>query len=221
MRLALFDLDHTLLPIDSDYEWGQFAVRLGIVDASHHRSENDRFYRQYQQGTLDIHEYLSFQVGPLGAHSCEQLADWHARFMDEVIRPAIRPTALELVARHLDAGDLCAIVTATNEFVTGPIAKAFGVEHLIATTLECVDGRFTGRARGTPTYREGKVARTGDWLRALGHDWGSFERSWCYSDSSNDLPLMSHVTDPVATNPDDRLAAHAREHGWPVLRLFE
>lgn len=221
MRLALFDLDHTLLPLDSDYEWGRFAVKLGIVDAEFHRSENDRFYRQYQEGTLDIREYLAFQVGPLGAHSCEQLAQWHRQFMDEVIRPAIRPSALGLVARHADAGDLCALVTATNDFVTAPIAKAFGIEHLIATKLECVDGRFTGRPVGTPTYREGKVARTDAWLRSLGHDWSSFERSWCYSDSSNDLPLMSRVTDPVATNPDDRLAAHARERGWAVLRLFE
>lgn len=221
MRLALFDLDHTLLPLDSDVQWGEFAVRLGIVDAEHHRSENDRFYQLYQQGRLDIHEYLAFQVTPLGAYSCEQLAGWHARFMDEVIRPAIRPQALELVESHRQAGDLCAIVTATNDFVTGPIARAFGVEHLIATELECVDGRFTGRARGTPSYREGKVVRTADWLRTLGHDWDAFERSWFYSDSANDIALMSLVTDPVATNPDARLAAHAAERGWRVLNLFE
>ena len=210
MRLALFDLDHTLLPLDSDVQWGEFAVRLGIVDAEHHRSENDRFYQLYQQGRLDIHEYLAFQVTPLGAYACEQLAGWHARFMDEVIRPAIRPQALELVESHRRAGDLCAIVTAT-----------FGVEHLIATELECVDGRYTGRAHGTPSYREGKVVRTTDWLRSLGHDWSAFERSWFYSDSANDIALMSLVTDPVATNPDARLAAHAAERGWRVLNLFE
>lgn len=221
MQLALFDLDHTLLPLDSDFEWGQFAVRLGIVDADHHRTENDRFYRQYQQGTLDIHEYLAFQVGPLAAHSREQLDQWHRQFMAEVIVPAIRPAARDLVARHADAGALCAIVTATNAFVTAPIAHAFGIEHLIATELECVDGRFTGRARGTPNYREGKVVRTTEWLQSLGHDWNTFERSWFYSDSANDIPLLSRVSDPVATNPDARLATHARECGWNVLQLFE
>lgn len=221
MRLALFDLDHTLLPLDSDVQWGNFAVRLGIVDASHHRAENDRFYQLYQQGRLDIHEYLAFQVTPLGAYTREQLDAWHAQFMDEVIRPAIRPQALELVARHQRAGDLCALVTATNDFVTAPIARAFGIEHLIATELECVDGRYTGRTRSLPSYREGKATRTAEWLRTLGHDWSTFERSWFYSDSVNDIPLMTLVTDPVATNPDPRLAAHAGERGWRVLNLFE
>ena len=220
MRLALFDLDHTLLPLDSDVQWGNFAVRLGIVDASHHRAENDRFYQLYQQGRLDIHEYLAFQVTPLGAYTREQLDSWHAQFMDEVIRPAIRPEALELVASHREAGDLCALVTATNDFVTAPIAREFGIENLISTQLESVDGRFTGRTRSLPSYRDGKAVRTAEWLRTLGHDWSSFDRSWFYSDSVNDIALMSLVTDPVATNPDPRLAAHASEHGWRVLNLF-
>lgn len=221
MRLALFDLDHTLLPLDSDYEWGCFLERIGAVDADAHRRENDRFYREYVAGTMDIAEFLNFQLAPLAENSCEQLADWHRRFMDEVITPAIRPTARELVARHASQGDLCAIITATNDFVTAPIARALGIEHLIATRVECRDGRYTGRWVGTPTYREGKVARTDEWLRSLGHDWSAFERSWFYSDSANDIPLLSRVSDPVATNPDERLAAHARAHGWSVIRLFE
>ena len=221
MRLALFDLDNTLLPLDSDYEWGSFLERAGVVDAQWHRRENDRFYREYVAGTMDIDEFLAFQLAPLAEHSCERLAAWHRQFMDEVILPAIRPQARALVARHLEGGDLCAIITATNDFVTGPIAREFGIEHLIATRVECRDGRYTGRHVGTPTYREGKVTRTGDWLRELGRKWSDFERSWFYSDSANDIPLLSRVTDPVATNPDERLAAHASAHGWTVLRLFE
>ena len=221
MRLALFDLDNTLLPLDSDYEWGCFLERIGAVDAEFHRSENERFYHQYVAGTLDIQEWLAFQLAPLAAHSCDRLGEWHDRFMQEVILPAIRPQARALLARHRDQGDLCAIITATNEFVTGPIARELGVEHLIATRVECQDGRYTGRSVGTPTFREGKVVRTDEWLNALGHDWRSVERSWFYSDSANDIPLLSRVTDPVATNPDERLAAHARAHGWAVLQLFE
>lgn len=220
MQLALFDLDHTLLPLDSDYEWGRFLARIGAVEPDHQQSENDRFYQQYLAGTMNIQEFLAFQLAPLAAHPRERLDRWHAQFMDEVILPAIRPAALDLVARHRSDGTLCAIVTATNEFVTAPIARRFGIEHLIATRIEERDGRYTGRPYGTPTYREGKVVRTGEWLIALGHDWNSFERSWFYSDSANDIPLLSRVSDPVATNPDERLTAHAQRHGWPVLRLF-
>jgi HAD superfamily hydrolase (TIGR01490 family) len=220
MQLALFDHDHTLLPLDSDYEWGRFLARIGAVDPDHQQSENDRFYQQYLAGTMDIQEFLAFQLAPLAAHPRERLDRWHAQFMDEVILPAIRPAALDLVAGHRADGTLCAIVTATNEFVTAPIARRFGIEHLIATRIEELDGRYTGRPYGTPTYREGKVVRTGEWLVALGHDWNSFERSWFYSDSANDIPLLSRVSDPVATNPDERLTAHAQQHGWAVLRLF-
>ena len=220
MQLALFDLDNTLLPLDSDYEWGRFLARIGAVDPDHQQSENDRFYQQYVAGTMDIQEFLAFQLAPLAANPRNLLDRWHAQFMDEVILPAIRPAALELVARHRNEGALCAIVTATNEFVTAPIARRFGVEHLIATQVEERDGRYTGRPRGTPTYREGKVVRTDAWLAALGHDWGSFERTWFYSDSANDIPLLSRVSDPVATNPDARLSAHAQAHGWSVLHLF-
>lgn len=221
MRLALFDLDHTLLPLDSDYEWGAFLERIGAVDAHAHRLENDRFYREYLASTMDIGEFLRFQLAPLADNPPERLAEWQARFMEEVIAPALLAPARDLVASHLDRGDLCAIVTATNDFVTAPIARALGVENLIATRAEQVDGRYTGSWVGTPTYREGKVSRTDEWLRELGHDLADFERSWFYSDSANDIPLLSRVSDPVATNPDERLAAHARTHGWSVIRLFE
>lgn len=221
MQLALFDLDHTLLPLDSDYEWGRFLVRVGAVDEESHRAENERFYREYQAGTLDIAEFLAFGLAPLARHTAERLESWRERFMEEVIVPAIRPAARRLVREHLDAGDLSAIVTSTNEFITAPIAKAFGVENLIATEVERIDGQFTGKPAGTPSYREGKVLRTTLWLESRSLSWETITRSWCYSDSANDLPLMLRVTDPVATNPDEKLAEYARERGWPVLRLFE
>lgn len=221
MHLALFDLDHTLLPLDSDYEWGRFLGRVGAVDADAYQRENDRFYREYVAGTMDIGEFLAFCLAPLAAHAADRLDDWQRRYMDEVIRPALRPAALELVQTHRERGDLCAIVTATNEFVTAPIALAFGIEHLIATGVERVDGRYTGRPRGTPSFREGKILRTREWLEAMGRDLADFGESWFYSDSSNDVPLLELVTNPVATNPDERLAALAGTRGWQVLRLFE
>jgi len=220
MHLALFDLDNTLLPLDSDYEWGRFLGRVGAVDAEAYQRENERYYREYVAGTMDIGEFLAFCLAPLAAHPPQRLDAWRSQYIDEVIRPALRREARDLVDRHRARGDLCAIVTATNEFVTAPIAAQFGIEHLIATGVECIDGRFTGRPRGTPTYREGKIERTAQWLRSLGLHWESFERSWFYSDSANDLPLLSRVSDPVPTNPDERLAAYASERGWPVLHLF-
>ncbi len=221
MQLSLFDLDHTLLPLDSDYEWARFLIRMGAIDGERYEAENERLFREYQEGTLDIAESLAFLLAPLAAFPLAELEAWHAQFMEEVIRPAIRPSAKALVARHQDRGDLCAVVTATNEFVTTPIAREFGVPHLIATTIESVDGRFTGRPRGTPSFREGKIVRTEQWLGELGHDFSSFSDSWFYSDSANDIPLLLRVTRPVATNPDPRLAAFAQERGWPTLRLFE
>ncbi|MBN9427952.1 MAG: HAD family phosphatase [Burkholderiales bacterium] len=220
-RLALFDLDNTLLPIDSDYEWARFLIRLGLVDEAEYERRNDVFFQQYKDGTLDIHQFLEFQLAPLAAHPRAQLDAWHAQFMREVIAPQIRPSARELVDSHRQRGDLCAIVTATNAFVTGPIAHAFGIEHLIATTPEAIDGRFTGRSVGVASFREGKVTRTEQWLAELGQPWNTFGRSYFYSDSANDLPLLERVSDPVATNPDPRLAAHADAKGWPILRLFE
>jgi len=219
--LALFDLDHTLLPIDSDFEWGRFLVRIGVLDPAIHEQENKRFYRQYQDGTLDIQEYLDYALQPLARRPRAEVHAWHEQFMIEVVRPAIRPEALDLIGQHQAAGHLCAVVTATNAFVTRPIASAFGIEHLIASEIEEGQGSYTGRPTGTPSFREGKITRTHEWLASLDKSFAQFERSWFYSDSMNDLPLLRQVTDPVATNPDPRLLAAALESGWPVLRLFE
>lgn len=221
MNLALFDLDHTLLPIDSDHEWGEFLVRTGAVDAASFARRNDAFFAQYQAGTLDPVEYLEFSLGTLAQFPRAQLDAMQARFMEEVIAPAIRPSARALLQRHLDAGDLVAIVTATNHFVTAPIARALGVEHLIAAMPELdAEGRPTGRLLGTPTQGAGKVTHTKAWLERLGHTLDGFERSHFYSDSHNDIPLMSVVTDPVATNPNAALKSHASAHGWPTIELF-
>jgi len=221
MHLALFDLDHTLLPIDSDYEWSRFLVRMGVLDGEEYERENERFFRDYQAGTLDIAAFLRFQLAPLAAHPRETLDGWHAAYMGEVVMPRILPPARELVDKHLRRGDLVALVTATNAFVTAPIARAFGIDHLVATGVEERDGAFTGRSHGTPSFREGKIVRTEEWLTAQGHRLEDFARVWFYSDSRNDLPLLERVTDPVATNPDAVLHAVAIERGWPVLRLFE
>ncbi len=222
MRLALFDLDHTLIPIDSDYSWGQFTVQLGWRDAETHTRANDAFYEQYKAGTLDIHEYIRFSVAPLAEHGPQRSDAAHRRFMDEIVRPAIQPQALELVRRHQAAGDEVIIVTATNEFVTRPIAQAFGVSELIAIDLERDgQGNPTGAIHGTPSFREGKVARVEQWLAARGLSWANVTHSTFYSDSINDLPLLDQVQEPVATNPDARLQAIAAERGWRILNLFE
>jgi HAD superfamily hydrolase (TIGR01490 family) len=220
MNLALFDLDHTLLPIDSDYEWGQFLCREGAVDAAAFARRNDEFFAQYQAGTLDPVEYLQFALGTLAAIDPERLAALQQRFMAEVIEPNIRPAARTLLDKHLAAGDLVAIVTATNHFVTAPIAQAFGVEHLIAAMPEIVDGRITGRLHGTPTQGEGKIVHTKAWLEQMGKALDHFEHVYFYSDSHNDLPLLSIVTHPIATNPNAALTRHATEQGWPLLHLF-
>jgi len=220
MHLALFDLDHTLLPIDSDYEWARFLVRRGVLDGEHYERENDRFYRAYQNGSLDIFEFLQFQLAPLAAHPRATLDAWHAEYMREVIEPHITAKARDLVDQHRARGDLLALVTATNSFVTAPIARAFGIDHLVATGIEEREGQFTGRPHGTPSFREGKIARTREWLASLGHELGGFEQSFFYSDSRNDIPLLEQVTHPVATNPDAQLQAVARERGWPVIQLF-
>ena len=220
-NLALFDLDHTLIPLDSDYEWGQFLTRIGAVDADSFAKRNTDFYAQYQAGTLNPVEYLEFALGTLAQFPRQQLDDWRRQFMDEVIHPVIRPTALALVKKHLDAQDLVAIVTATNKFVTAPIAAVFGVEHLIAAEPELsAGGTITGKLRGIPTYGKDKVTHTHAWLATLGKALNQFERSHFYSDSHNDIPLMSIVTHPIATNPNTKLAAHAQALGWPTLYLF-
>ena len=219
MRLALFDLDNTLLTGDSDYEWGQFLVDRGVLDREHYEAQNRQYYEQYVAGTLDIHEYLGFALRPLAEHAPEALARWHGEFMRLRIAPMITPAARALVQRHLAAGELCAIITATNSFVTAPIAREFGVEHLLATEPERRDGRFTGAVAGTPCFREGKVRRLQEWLAGLGHRLDAFEESAFYSDSHNDLPLLERVTRPVAVDPDAALAAEARRRGWATLSL--
>jgi HAD superfamily hydrolase (TIGR01490 family) len=221
MNLALFDLDHTLLPLDSDHEWGEFLCRIGAVDVNIFGGQNNEFFRQYQAGTLDPVEYLEFSLGTLARFSNSQLDAWHAQFMQEVISPALLPAARALLKKHRDAGDLLAIVTATNQFVTAPIARALDVEHLIAAMPQRdADGTITGKLLGVPTSGPGKVIHTRDWLAGMGKTLADFDKVYFYSDSHNDLPLMSIVTDPVATNPNTKLEAHANAHGWPILRLF-
>jgi HAD superfamily hydrolase (TIGR01490 family) len=223
-QLALFDLDHTLLPIDSDHEWGRFLVKTGVVDPAYYASENERFYSDYKAGCLDIFAFLAFALKPLAEHSREQLNNWQLAFMEEIIRPNIRPSALALVKKHQDQGDLCCVVTATNSFVTRPIVQAFGIKHLIATEPEVLGdpatGNFSGKVAGTPNFREGKVTRVESWLSSEKLSWSSLEKSYFYSDSINDLPLMEKVTQPIPTNPDQNLRSKAQENNWPILELF-
>ena len=220
MKLALFDLDGTLLPFDSDHAFGEFMVRVGWADGEHFRRRNDAFFRDYQAGTLDLDAYIDFATAAWRERP--QAEAMRAHFMAEVIAPALHPRAQALVRGHRAAGELCAIVTATNEFVTAPIAAAFDVEHLIAVQLSRdAAGRVDGRVAGVPSFREGKIVRLDQWLAALGHARGDFERIAVYSDSTNDLPLLEAATHPVATNPSPPLQTLARERGWPILKLFE
>lgn len=221
MRLALFDLDMTLLPMDSDHAFGEYLIRLGWVDAQAHRARNDAFYADYQAGRLDMVAYVDFATSAWRSRSPEELQALAASFIQEVIAPVLHPRAMELVQRHRDRGDRLALVTATNEFVTAPIARLFGFETLIATGLERdAQGRITGRIAGVPNLREGKVRNVQAWLAAQSLDWDDFESTTCYSDSTNDLPLLERVTHPVATNPASELERIALERGWPVLNLF-
>jgi HAD superfamily hydrolase (TIGR01490 family) len=217
LNLALFDLDNTLLAGDSDFEWAQFLIEQGVLDREIYEARNQHFYDQYKAGTLDIREFLDFQLKPLARHTREALDAWHAEFKRRKIMPILRESARELVARH--RGDTRVLITATNSFVTAPIAREFGIEHLIATEPEQRDGQFTGGVTGIPCFRDGKVKRLEAWLADAGKSLASFERSWFYSDSLNDLPLLERVTDPVAVDPDDTLRAHAQERGWPVMTL--
>ena len=220
MKLALFDLDGTLIPGDSDHAFGEFMVSLGWVDAAEHRRRNDAFYRQYQAGCLDIAEYIHFTTGAWRSRSLAEQAAASQRFMAEVMAPQLLPPAFALLQQHREAGDLIAIVTATNEFITRPIADAFGVAHLLAVQLERgADGWFTGAIDGVPSMREGKVTRMEQWLSARGLDWSGVDSTF-YSDSLNDVPLLEKVNQPVATNPDDRLRALAVQRGWRILDLF-
>jgi HAD superfamily hydrolase (TIGR01490 family) len=216
-RLVLFDLDNTLLAGDSDFEWAQFLIEEGVLDREVYEARNQAFYDQYKAGTLDIHEFLDFQLKPLSRHPRAVLDRWHAEFMVRKIRPIIRESACRLVERHRD--DLRVVITATNSFVTRPIAREFGIDNLIATEPEARNGEFTGGVVGQPCFREGKVRRLEDWLAERRQTLGSFHESWFYSDSLNDLPLLARVTHPVAVDPDETLRAHAAAHGWPLISL--
>lgn len=220
-HLCLFDLDDTLIPLDSDHEWGEFVIRLGWVDEAEFRCRNNQFFEDYKAGRLDVHAYIEFATAPLRARTPAQCAAAHERFMAEVIGPKLHPNAKALVQGHLVRGDMVALVTATNEFITAPIARAFGIADLLAVRLERGDGgTITGRIEGVPSYREGKVTRVEEWLAGRGARWSDFETTTVYSDSTNDLPLLERATHPVATNPSPALEALARERGWRILNLF-
>ena len=219
MDLVLFDLDNTLLAGDSDFEWAQFLITKGVLDREVYEARNQAFYDQYKAGTLDIFEFLDFQLKPLARHSRAQLDAWHQEFLDTRIRPMMTPQSQALVKSQLESGAIVAIVTATNSFVTGPIARAFGIPHLVATIPAQENGAFTGKPRGIPAFKAGKIERVEAWLESLGLCWESFEKSSFYSDSHNDLPLMNKVNNPVAVDPDDTLRAHATAQGWPVISL--
>ena len=221
MNLALFDLDNTLLAGDSDFEWAQFLISKGVVDRELQEAKNVQFYEQYKAGTLDIYEFLAFQLAPLARHPRADLDAWHREYVERHIRPIMTDKSRALVQQHLAAGDLCAIVTATNSFVTGPIAREFGIPHLIGTipTVDAKNGAFSGASTGTPSFQGGKITRVEAWLESLGLWLGGFEQSWFYSDSLNDLPLLERVTHPVAVDADDTLARTAEERDWLRISL--
>lgn len=224
MKLALFDLDHTLIPIDSDHSWGVFTTEIGWTDAQEFTQRNDEFYAQYQAGTLDIHAYIRFSTAAVRHQGAINSGAAHASYMRSVVQPAIKPQAMALVEQHQQAGDQVIIVTATNDFVTRPIAQAFGVPELIAVELELDTtpggtGWITGEIKGVPSFREGKITRVAQWLAERQLGWADVETTF-YTDSINDLSLMEHVTHPIATNPDARLRAIAVERGWRILDLF-
>lgn len=219
MELALFDLDNTLLHGDSDYEWAQFLIELGILDRARYEARNREFFDQYKAGTLNIFEFLDFQLAPLAQHPRAQLEAWHREFMQRKILPMITPRSRALVAAHRARDRLSAIVTATNAFVVRPIANELGIEHLLATDLQERDGVYTGRPEGVPTFKEGKVERLHQWLASRGQRLSEFRASWFYGDSINDLPMLEQVTHPVAVDPDERLGSIARERGWPIVSL--
>ncbi len=216
MPLAIFDLDNTLLAGDSDHAWGEFLAEHGLVDGEAYRRRNERYYAEYRAGTLDIHEFLAFALKPLAEHDLATLEAWRERYLGEKVLPMITDAARALVEKHRAAGDTLVVITATNSFVTAPIARLFGIEHLIATEPEMRHGRYTGRVAGVPCFREGKVVRLEEWMARHGY---SLEGSWFYSDSHNDLPLLTRVTHPVAVNPDAVLKREAERRGWPILAL--
>lgn len=216
MKLALFDLDNTLLAGDSDHAWGDWLCKWGILDKAHYKAKNDEFYERYLAGTMDVKEYLNFSLAILGKASIKQLHEWQLQFMRDTIEPMILKKAEELLEQHRKEGHKLVIITATNRFITEPIAKRLGVSNLIATECEMKDGHYTGRSTGVPCYQEGKVTRLNDWLK---QNNATLEGSYFYSDSKNDLPLLSLVDNPVAVDPDDDLRKHAQSQGWPIISL--
>lgn len=218
-NLALFDLDNTLLAGDSDYNWSLFLISEGLLDEKTHHDRNEQFYQDYNNGCLDIFEFLKFQLQPLSQHPKDFLDVLHLKYMETVIRPMMTDKAQALVNQHKANGDLCMIITATNSFVTKPIATAYGIEHLIGTDPEMVNGQFTGNVSGEPSFQAGKVSRLAAWLAERGQQLDSFETSYFYSDSHNDLPLMKLVTNPVAVDADETLTAYAQQQGWPNISL--
>ncbi len=216
LSLAIFDLDNTLIAGDSDHSWGEFLVHKQLVDADDYRAQNDQFYRDYQAGTLDIQAYLRFSLKPLTEHTQERLDELQREFMQDWIEPLMLERAQQLLDLHREKGDYLLIVTATNRFITGPIAERLGVDDILATDPECIDGRYTGEVAGTPCFREGKVTRLQDWLKE--HSY-TLSETYFYSDSNNDLPLLEQVGKPVAVDPDPTLKATAEQHGWPIISL--
>lgn len=216
MKLALFDLDNTLLAGDSDYLWGQYLVEQGVVKREDYEAANLRFYQDYQAGRLDIEQFLGFALQPLAENDPKALLAWREQFIERKIRPILLPEAHRLIERHRSQGHVIVVITATNRFVTEPIVGLYGIEHLIATTPEVIDGRFTGHFVGTPCFRSGKVARLREWLRQVDQDLAG---SWFYSDSHNDEPLLTLVDNPVAVDPDEQLRILAHQRGWPIISL--
>ncbi len=216
MSLAIFDLDNTLIADDSDYLWGQFLVDQGIVDKSYYESANAKFYDEYKQGTLDITEFLRFSLKPLAENKPEQLYQWRAQFIEQIIKPILLESAQQLIDKHKQLGDTLLVITATNRFVTEPIVQLYGIENLLATTPEFKDGRYTGGYNGIPCFREGKVKLLEAWLK---NSTETMEGSWFYSDSHNDLPLLKIVDQAVAVDPDEKLTDFASEANWPIISL--
>jgi HAD superfamily hydrolase (TIGR01490 family) len=216
LSLAIFDLDNTLLAGDSDYLWGQYLVQQGLVDGKEYEEKNQRFYHEYKAGRLDIYEFLAFSLHPLTLFSPAMLKDMHAQFMQQMIDKLITPEAIALVERHRQQGDTLMIITATNSFVTKPIAQAFGIPHLLATEPEMIDGHYTGKVSGIPCFQDGKVKNLHQWLHSHNMD---LVDSWFYSDSHNDLPLLYEVTHPIAVDPDPQLHQVAQQRNWPILQL--
>lgn len=214
--LAIFDLDNTLINGDSDHSWGEFLVEHGLVDTAWYQQENDRFYQQYQEGTLDNEAYLDFVLTPLSQHPIEQLQQWHRQFMQEKVLSMMQEKAKVLLQKHREQGHFLLIITATNAFITRPIAEYLGVDAMLATEPEVIDQRYTGRYTGTACFQHGKVIRLQQWLKETGY---SLEGSYFYSDSHNDLPLLKVVDNPVVVDADPVLTAYAEQHKWPIISL--